>query len=144
MELSREASPVKIIYSFSRDGIREVASSKNIKGGDVVLLQSSKGGGSHTASLLIELGVKAVITTDKMSHQAKEAFEKNMIPLLEADKIDLKMADDFAVIMNKELNREIDKWTKNQEEKKKKEDRNKLLKIMDDYKAQRKRSSHNS
>ncbi len=144
MELSREASPVKIIDSFSRDGIREVSSSKNIKSGDVVLLKSSEGGGSHTALLLVELGVKAVITTDKMSHQAKEAFEKNMIPLLEEDKIDLKMADDFAVIMNKDLNREIHKWTKNQEEKKKKEDRNKLLKIMDDYKAQRKRSSHNS
>lgn len=144
MELSREASPVKIIDSFSRDGIREVASSKNIKDGDIVLLKSSKGGGSHTASLLIEFGVKAVITTDKMSHQAKDVFEKNMIPLLEADKIDLKMTNDFAVIMNKDLNLEIDKWTKNQEEKKKKEDRNKLLKIMDDYKAQRRRSSHDS
>lgn len=144
MELSRKASPVKIIDSFSRDGIREVVSSKNIKSGDVVLLRSSKGGGSHTASLLVELGVKAVITTEKMSHQAKEVFEKNMIPLLEEENVDLKMADDFAFIMNQDLNREIDKWTKNEEDKKKKEDRNKLLKIMDDYKAQRKRSTNNS
>lgn len=144
MELSREASPVKIIDSFSKDGIREAANFKNIKRGDVVLLKSSKGGGSHTALLLIKLGVKAVITTDKMSHQAKEVFEKNNIPLLEEKNVDLNMADDFAVIMNTDLNGAIDKWSKNQEEKKKKEDRNKLLKIMDDYKAQRKRSTHNS
>ncbi len=144
MELSNEASPVKVIDSFSRDGIREIINSKNLKTGDIVLLKSSKGGGSQTAALLVELGVKAVITTDKMSHQAKEVFEKNMIPLLEEEKIDLKMIDDFAVIMNQDLKRESDKWTKNQEEKKKKEDRKKLLKIMDEYKAQRKRSTNNS
>ena len=64
--------------------------------------------------------------------------------MLEEKNVDLNMADDFAVIMNTDLNGAIDKWSKNQEEKKKKEDRNKLLKIMDDYKAQRKRSTHNS
>jgi uncharacterized protein len=143
MEISREASPVKIIDSFSRDGIREAASSRNIKSGDVVLLRSSEGGGSQTAALLVDLGVKAVITTDKMSHQAKEEFENNMVSLLEEENVDLKMVDDFAVIMTNDLNNEINKWKKNQEEKKKNEDRNKLLKIMDDYKAQRKRSSNN-
>ena len=90
MELSREAVPVKIIESFSKDGIREAASSTNIKNGDVVLLRSSEGGGSHTASLIVQLGVKAVITTDKMSHQAKDEFEKNMIPLLEEKNINIK------------------------------------------------------
>lgn len=143
MELSKEALPVKIIDSFSKDGIREAASFKNIKRGDVVLLKSSEGGGSHTALLLIKLGVKAVITLDKMSHQAREVFEKNKIPLLEEKNVDLNMADDFAVIMKTDLKGEIDKWAKNLEEKKKKEDRNKLLKIIDDYKAQRKRSTNN-
>jgi predicted RNase H-like nuclease (RuvC/YqgF family) len=143
MELSREALPVKIIDNFSKDGIREATTSKNIKKSDVVLLKSSKGGGPQTASLLIHLGVKAVITTDKMSHQAKEEFQKNMIPLIEEKKVDLKMADDVTVIMSQDLKREIEQWKKEQEEKKKKEDRNKLLKIMDDYRAQRKRSTNN-
>jgi uncharacterized protein len=143
MELSREASPVKIIESFSKDGIREATSSRNIKSGDVVLLRSSEGGGSHTASLIVNLGVKAVITTDKMSHQAKEEFQKSMIPLLGEESVELKMADDFAVIMSEDLEREIEKWNNNQKEKLKKEERNKLLKIMDDYKAQRKRSTNN-
>ena len=90
------------------------------------------------------MGVKAVLTTDKMSHQAREEFEKNMVPLIERDAVDLEMANDFAVIHSQDLEREISKWKKNQEEKKKKEDRNKLLKIMDDYRAQRKRSTNNS
>ena len=133
----------KIIDSFSRDGIKEATSSRNIKSGDVVLLLSSEGGGSQTAALLVDLGVKAVITTDKMSHQAKEEFEKNMVPLLEEKNVDLKMADDFAVILSSDLDRQIKKWEKNQEDKRKKEETNKLLKIMDDYRAKRKRSPHN-
>ncbi|BDZ71052.1 DUF460 domain-containing protein [Methanobacterium petrolearium] len=143
MELSRETTPVKIIDSFSKDGIREAVNSRNIKKGDVVFLRSSQGGGSQTAALLVDSGVKAVITVDKMSHHAKDEFERNMVPLLDEEDVDLKMADDFAVIITNDLDHEINKWAKNQQEKKKKEDRNKLLKIMDDYKAQRKRSSNN-
>ncbi len=143
MELSREASPVKIIESFSKDAIREATGAWNIKNGDVVLLRSSEGGGSHTAALLVHLGVKAVITTDKMSHQARGEFETNRVPIIPLEAVDLKMADDFAVIMSPDLEREIAKWEKNQEEKRKKEDTNKLLKIMDDYRAKRKRSPHN-
>ena len=143
MELSREASPVKIVESFSKDAIREATGSWNIKRGDVVLLKSSEGGGSQTAALLVGLGVKAVLTTDKMSHQAKEEFEKHMVPLIELDRVDLEMADDFAVIRSQDLEREIVQWKQNQEERKKKEEQNKLLKIMDDYRAQRKRSTNN-
>ena len=144
MELSMEASPVKIIESFSKDGIRESTGAWNIKNGDVVLLRSSEGGGSQTAALLVRLGVKAVITSDKMSHPARGEFEKNMVPIIALENVDLKMANDFAVIMSQDLEREIEKWEKNQEEKRKKEDTNKLLKIMDDYRAKRKRSPHNS
>jgi predicted RNase H-like nuclease (RuvC/YqgF family) len=143
MELSREATPVKIIKSFSKDSIREATTSWNIKKDDVVLLKSSEGGGSQTASLLVDIGVKAVLTTDKMSHQAREEFERNMVPLIERDAVHLEMADDFAVIRSRDLERQISKWKKNQEEEKKREDRNKLLKIMDDYRAKRKRSTNN-
>jgi uncharacterized protein len=143
MELSREASPVKIVESFSKDGIREATGAWNIKNGDVVLLRSSEGGGSQTAALLIKLGIKAVITADKMSHPARGEFETNMIPLIPVEAVDLKMTDDFAVILSQDLDREIAKWEKDQEEKRKKEDTNKLLKIMEDYRAKRKRSPHN-
>jgi uncharacterized protein len=143
LELSKETSPVKIIESFSKDSIREATGAWNIKKGDVVMLRSSEGGGSQTASLLVHSGVKAVITTDKMSHQARSEFERNWVPIIPLETVDLKMADDFAVIISSDLDREIIKWEKNQEDKRKKEETNKLLKIMDDYRAKRKRSPHN-
>ncbi len=143
LELSKETSPVKIIESFSKDSIREATGAWNIKKGDVVMLRSSEGGGSQTASLLVHSGIKAVITTDKMSHQARSEFERNRVPIIPLETVDLKMADDFAVIISSDLDREILKWEKDQDDKRKKEETNNLLKIMDDYRAKRKRSPHN-
>lgn len=139
MELSKKGVPVKIIETFTREGIRNACDYWKIKKGDIVLLSSTEGGGSQTASLINEIGVKAVIAADKMSHPAEEEFEKNMVPVLDLNSINLQMIDEFAVIEEDVLNREIEKWKKNVETKRKKEEENKLLKVIDEYRAQRRR-----
>ncbi|WP_431061653.1 DUF460 domain-containing protein [Methanobacterium sp.] len=139
LELSKEAVPVKIIESFTKEGIRAACEYWKIKKGDIVLLSSSEGGGSQTASLLIKTGIKAVIVADKMSHPAEEEFEKNEIPIIDADKIDLKMIDEFAVVNRDVLERKIEDWKVKTEDKRKKEKEDKLLEVIDEYRAQRKR-----
>lgn len=142
MELSKKAVPVKIIESFTREKIKDAQEYWNIKKGDVVFLSSTEGGGSQTASLLINLGIKAVIAADKMSHPAEEEFEKSMVPVLDADKIDLKMIDEFAVIERDILDREIENWKISVENRRMKEEKKQLLKVIDEYRAQRKRPSN--
>lgn len=141
LELSKNVLPVKIIESFTKEGIRRACEYWKIKRNDVVLLANSKGGGSQTASLLISMGIKAVITTDKMSHQAREEFEKNRVPVLDAKRMNLEMIDEFAIIKAETLKDEIESWKKVMETKTMKEDRKKLLKIIDEYRAKRKRSN---
>ena len=68
---SGNSIPVKIIEFFTREGIKESVDRWKIKKGDVVLLKNSEGGGSNTASMIIDLGVKAVITIDKISDPAQ-------------------------------------------------------------------------
>lgn len=138
-ELSKKAVPVKIIESFTKEGIRAACDYWKIKKGDVVLLSSSEGGGSQTALLLIKTGISAVIVMDKMSHPAEEEFEKNSVPVLDAGKIDLKMIDEFAVIDRDVLKREIGNWEAKTKEKRKEEEQKKLLEVIDEYRAQRKR-----
>ncbi len=140
MELSKKAIPVKIIESFTKEGIRKACEYWNIKKGDVVLLSSSKGGGSQTASFLIQIGVRAVIIMDKMSHQAKDEFERNMVPILDADKIDLRMVDEFAIVKDEHLDEEIKRWRANVEDRRRREEKKKLLKVIDEYRAKRKRN----
>lgn len=139
MELSKKAVPVKIIEYFTKEGIREADEYWKIKKGDTVLLSTTEGGGSQTASLLIKLAVKAVIAADKMSHLAEEEFEKNMVPVLDADELEMEIIDEFAVIDRDVLEKEIEKWKTKTEEKERKEEEKKLFKVMDEYRAQRKR-----
>jgi predicted RNase H-like nuclease (RuvC/YqgF family) len=144
LEISKKAFPVKIIDNFTKDGIREAIDYWNIKQGDVVLLRNSEGGGSQTASLLIQIGVKAVIITDTMSHGAKKVFKTNMTPILEFDRVNLKITDEFAVINEEDLTREMERWKWDHENQQKKENKKKMLKLIDEYRAQRKRTADKS
>lgn len=141
MELSGKFLPVKIIKSFTREGINQACEYWRIKRGDVILLACSEGGGSQTANLIVKMGVKAVLINDSMSHQASEVLEKSNIPVLFSDKMDLKQVDEFAIIKSKALNSEIKKWKNNINKQREKEEKQKLLNVIEEYKAQRKRES---
>jgi hypothetical protein len=139
LEVSGNVVPVKIIESFTRDGINRACEYWKIKQGDVVFMMSSEGGGSQTALLLIDMGVKAVITKDKISHPAEEEFERNMVPILAAENLNLKVIDEFAVVESELLKGEIENWHKTMESRILDEDKKKLLKVIDEYRAKRKR-----
>ncbi|HMK53306.1 MAG TPA: DUF460 domain-containing protein [Methanobacteriaceae archaeon] len=140
MEISKDVVPVKIIEFFTREGLKEACEYWKIKKGDVVFLKNSKGGGSHTASLIIQRKIKAVILNDKISHPAVEEFEKNMIPLLDVDSVDLRMIDRFAVVGAYSLQKQIEEWENHVKNKRDSEDRKKLLNVIDEYRAKRRRS----
>ncbi|MCK9150905.1 DUF460 domain-containing protein [Methanobacterium alcaliphilum] len=141
MELSDQFLPVKIVKSFTREGINRACEYWKIKKGDVILLASSRGGGSQTALLIVKMKVKAVLINDPMSHQASEVLENNNIPVLSADEMHLKKVDKFAIVKSKTLNNQIDKWKNNINDQRKKEEKQKLLNVIEEYKAQRKRET---
>jgi predicted RNase H-like nuclease (RuvC/YqgF family) len=140
LEISENVVPVKIIESFTKEGIREACNRWKIKGDDVVLLKNSEGGGSQTALMITNLGVRAVITMDKISDPAENIFEENLVPLIPAGSIEMNIMPDFAIVNSKTLETEIEKWTEYIKNQRKKEDKKKLLELVDEYRAQRRRS----
>lgn len=140
LELNESAVPVKIIDSFTREGIKKACSRWKIKRGDVVLLINSEGGGSNTASMIADLGVKAVITRDKISDPADEIFKNMMIPVVPAKSVEINYMDEFAIISSETLDREMGRWIKRITSQKEREDKKKLLELVDEYRAQRRRS----
>jgi predicted RNase H-like nuclease (RuvC/YqgF family) len=88
------------------------------------------------------MGIKSVIAVDKMSHPAEEEFEKNMVPVLDAKKVDLEMIDEFAVIERDILDKEIENWKACVETRRNKEEKKQLLKMIDEYRAHRRRPSN--
>lgn len=140
MESSENTRPVKIIDSFTREGIRSACSRWKIKMGDVLLLRSSEGGGSQTARLLKDLNPCAIITEDRMSHQAIEVFEEAEVPVIPRGSLDIQIHDDFGSVKTQDLNREIKKWKHRLNEKRKKREEEELLRVITEYRAQRRRN----
>ena len=139
IDSSENVIPVKIIETFTREGILNACEYWKIKNDDLVLLKNSEGGGSQTASQLISMGVKAVLIIENVSHNAEEEFERNMVPLLKADQLDLKIIDQFAIVNNKNLQIELGKWKAKIESKMHKENTQEILNVIYEYRAKRKR-----
>ena len=78
---------------------------------------------------------------DKISDPAENIFKKNLIPLISASDVKINSMNEFAIINSKSLKREIEKWNKLVKDQRKTEDEKKLMNLVDEYRAQRRRSS---
>lgn len=142
-KLGEDAVLLKIINSFTKEGIRESTIQRNISKGDVVLLKNSEGGGSNTAAILCEMGVKAVITMDKISDPAKKVFKNCMIPVIQEDSIHIRKMADTTYVVLEDLQEQIERWMEKTRKQQDNEDKNKLISLVDEYRAQRRRELDN-
>ncbi|UTB31912.1 MAG: DUF460 domain-containing protein [Methanobacterium sp. ERen5] len=137
--IGEDAVELKIITSFTREGIRESSILMKISNGDVVLLENSEGGGSNTAAILCEIGVRAVITRDKISDPAENVFINCMIPVIPEDSIGIEIVANGSYVESKDLDEQIKKWMEKTRKQQTTEDKNKLISMVDEYRAQRRR-----
>ncbi|MDP3034968.1 MAG: DUF460 domain-containing protein [Methanobacteriaceae archaeon] len=141
IEVSDKTVPVKIIKSFTRDGINESYHQGDLKSGDAVFILNSRGGGSQTASLLSKLSLKAIIVSDEMPPQAKKVLENKDIPIIKSSKIGIKMGKDFAIVQSETLDKEIQLWKNKIKKQRNQDEKEKLWNVIDEYRAKRKRDS---
>ncbi|MEA4958072.1 hypothetical protein SDC9_48872 [bioreactor metagenome] len=135
-------TPIKMIDSFTKNGIKEANNLFKLKRGDVLYFSSSKGGGSQTAKYIVDIGVKAIITNknkEMIPLQAKEVFETNEIPIISENDLDIKFFDDYAVADTTALNKVINQWKESLKEKSTKKAQENLLNVINEYRVERKR-----
>lgn len=137
--IDEDAVELKTITTFTREGIRESTLLMKITKGDVVLLENSEGGGSNTAAILCEMGVKAVITRDKISDPAENVFKKCMIPVIPEDSIGIERVAQGNYVESDDLEALIKKWMEKTRKQQTTEDKNKLISLVDEYRARRRR-----
>ncbi len=90
METIEGLTLLKPIESFTKEGLKKAFKLYDIRVGDLVFILDPSGGGSTTAENLAKRGVSAIIIKGVMSHQALEIFEKYYVPVVSADKINIK------------------------------------------------------
>jgi len=143
LEFRGDKSPVKIIESLSKDAIVACDKKLGLKPGDIVFVRDA-GGGTESAAMLIERGVKAVIRGTFMSHLAEDKFQEARVPVISKDEVALKIVDDFAVIDPKKYDAAIERWKASMVRTEKEKSAEWFQGIVDDYKSERRREYRNS
>jgi uncharacterized protein len=137
MEVRGEGTAVKVIAAFTKESIAETKEKYGLKTGDVVFLENPSGGGTATAQILVEAGVRAVLIPEDISHAAEETFFKSDVPVLK--NIPLERAEDFAMAEPETLKAAIAAWEKEADEKRHKAKEDELQSLFDEYRSERRR-----
>lgn len=137
MEVRGEGTAVKVISAFTKESIAETKEKYGLKTGDVVFLENPSGGGTATAQILVEAGIRAVIIPEDISHAAEETFFKGDVPVLKD--IPLERAEDFAMAEPETLKTAIAAWEKEADVKRHKAKQDELQSLFDEYRSERRR-----
>ena len=76
--------------------------------------------------MIIKMGIKAVITMDKISDPAENIFEENMAPVIPANSVKMTSMSEFYLVNSKDFNMEIERW---KETRKRSEENRTIIKI---------------
>jgi predicted RNase H-like nuclease (RuvC/YqgF family) len=142
MEFRGDKAPVKVVESLSKEAVLNCDRKFGIKPGDVIFVREA-GGGVEAAAILAERGVKAVIKGTPMSHLAEERLFSAKVPVLSRDDVPLKFVNGYAVLDPGRLEAAIEKWKGYAADVEKRGREEKLLGIIDEYRAKRAREYRN-
>jgi len=138
LEFRGDKAPVKVIENLSRESVLSCDRKFGIKPGDVIFVRDA-GGGVEAAAMLVERNIKALIRGTAMSHLAEEKFLKAKVPVLSREDVPLKFVDGYAVLDPGRLESAIEKWKVYAADVEKQAREEKLMGIIDEYKAKRAR-----
>ncbi|MFZ3059333.1 MAG: DUF460 domain-containing protein [Candidatus Methanoperedens sp.] len=141
LEISGRALPLKIISAFTKDSILKTQEEVGIKKDDIILLKDASGGGSITAKMLSDLGVRAIIICNDMSHAAEEELFNLGMPVLKAKDVNIQFdpAEELAVINPDDIKNAIEEWNRKAEQRKIAAKEEWLKSLVDEYRSERRR-----
>ncbi|HEX7575771.1 MAG TPA: DUF460 domain-containing protein, partial [Candidatus Methanoperedens sp.] len=141
LEISGRVLPVKIIFSFTKDSILKTQETVGIKKDDIILLKDASGGGTITAKMVADFGVRALIVCNDMSHSAEEELFNLGVPVLKAQDVNVQFdsIEDLAVINPEDIKNAIELWNRKAEKRRMAAKEEWLKSLVDEYRSERRR-----
>lgn len=101
---------LKGLETFSKEAIAAASERWGIEKGDVMLLEDASGGGPNTADLLVERGIKAVITDSDMAPAVREYFSENGIPVFSSKEVQIQRVNGVPFIKPEDVEAGLVTW----------------------------------
>ena len=135
LEMRGDMLAIKTIPQFTRESIDEYLRKVGLRPGDIVLFEDASGAGPQTANLLIEREIRAVIIDNPLSHLSGEALIEAIIPVIDAESVELQRIDEFAFISRKKFEKQMQDFMTDVKEKARQRSEEQLIGIVDEYRA---------
>ncbi len=133
LEMRGDMLAIKTIEKFTQESIDEYQRKVGLKSGDIVLFEDASGGGHHTAGLLIEREIRAVVVDTPLSHLAKDKLIRSLIPVVDAKEVELQRIDEFAFISRKKFEQQLHDFLKDVREKARQKGEEELISMIEEY-----------
>jgi predicted RNase H-like nuclease (RuvC/YqgF family) len=136
LEMKGDMLAVKVIPHFTRESIDEYELKVGLKRGDIVLFEDASGGGAQTAGLLINKEIRAVVVDTALSHLPREELVRSLIPIIDAEDVELRRIDEFAFISRKKFDNLFQAFLKEVREQARKKGEEQLIQLIERYKRE--------
>ncbi len=135
LEMRGDMLAIKTIPHFTRESIDEYLRKVGLRLGDIVLFEDASGAGPQTANLLIEREIRAIIIDNPLSHLSREALVEAVIPVIDAESVELQRIDEFAFISRKKFEKQMQDFLIDAKEKARQRSEKQLIGIVEKYRA---------
>lgn len=136
LEMRGDMIAVKVVPHFTRESIDKYNRKVGLKHGDIVCFADASGGGIHTAGLLIEKEIRAVVVDTPLSHLPRDELVKALIPVIDAKDVELKRIDEFAFISRKKLEAILQVFVKDVREQARRKGEEQLVEMIERYRRE--------
>ena len=136
LEMKGDMLAVKVIPHFTRESVEEYNHKVGLKSGDIVLFEDASGGGLQTAGLLIEKQIRAVVVDTPLSHLPREELVRALIPIIDAEDVELRRIDEIAFISRKKFESVLQSFIKDVREQARQKGEEQLVQLIERYRRE--------
>ena len=136
LEMRGDMLAVKVIPHFTRESIEEYAKKVGLKNNDIVLFEDASGGGPQTAGILIDHEIRAVVVDTALSHLPRDELIKAMIPVIDAEQVELQRVDEFAFISRGKFEQQLQTFIKSVREQARQKGEDQLVELIERYRRE--------
>ncbi|MGY5871966.1 MAG: DUF460 domain-containing protein [Candidatus Thorarchaeota archaeon] len=136
LEMRGDMLAVKVVPQFTRESIEEYNKKVGLKQGDIILFEDASGGGPQTAGILIEREIRALVIDTPLSHLPRNELVKALIPVIDANDVELQRIDEFAFISRKKFDKIFQVFIKDVREEARVKGEEQLVELVEKYRRE--------
>jgi predicted RNase H-like nuclease (RuvC/YqgF family) len=137
MAIDRDVIPVKVLSSFTKEGLKLLMDEMGIKEGDLVYVHKIEGWGRGLVKDLAEMGIGALIAGISNDPQFREVCLEYRLPLLTATDVGAMVRGKTGVIVKEKLRKCMSEWEMQHEQYEREKHTKKLEHLFREYQAER-------